>query len=129
MKKEKWKWIPGYEGLYKINRKGMVRSVTRMVKRRTQPPFFLKGRVLTRSEKNKYYFVTLWKNNRYKNLYLHRLLLICFVGPPPTNKSYGCHKDDNRKNNKINNLYWGTAKTNSEDAIHNGLPVGRPLSK
>ena len=30
------------------------------------------------------------------------------------------HKDDNKQNNIVDNLYWGDAKDNSLDAIKNG---------
>lgn len=33
---------------------------------------------------------------------------------------YALHKDDNRENNTLENLYWGTPSQNSQDVITNG---------
>jgi hypothetical protein len=33
---------------------------------------------------------------------------------------YGCHRDDNRYNNHLDNLYWGTPWQNKQDAKRNG---------
>lgn len=55
-----------------------------------------------------------------KKVRVHILVLETFVGPRPKGMK-GLHKDDNRKNNKLRNLYWGTQKENMEDADRNGL--------
>lgn len=41
-------------------------------------------------------------------------MLVCeaFHGPAPTSVSVCMHKDENSKNNKSNNLEWGTQKEN-----------------
>lgn len=43
-------------------------------------------------------------------------------GYPQDGKKYECcHRDDNRSNNDISNLYWGTRAQNVDDAYRNGL--------
>jgi hypothetical protein len=48
--------------------------------------------------------------------------LICetFNGPKPDPSLICCHRDDDHSNNTPSNLYWGTKKQNTEDAIRNG---------
>lgn len=54
-----------------------------------------------------------------KKEYIHRLVLIAFLGDPKDGQ-IGCHKDDNIRNNRLDNLYWGTYKSNAQDSIRNG---------
>jgi hypothetical protein len=35
-----------------------------------------------------------------------------------------CHRDDDKKNNHLNNLYWGTHRQNFKDAKRNGIIWG-----
>lgn len=36
---------------------------------------------------------------------------------------FACHRDDNKDNNCLTNIYWGTPKENTADAIRNGNHV------
>ncbi len=50
---------------------------------------------------------------------VHSMILEALVGPRPI----GCvarHLDDDKTNNHVDNLAWGTPKQNSEDMIKNG---------
>lgn len=57
--------------------------------------------------------ITIWRTNR--------LVLMVFVGPPPTAKHQAAHWDDNKSNNHISNLRWATALENAADKKRNGL--------
>ena len=50
-----------------------------------------------------------------KPIALHRLVLLSFVGPPPTRGPIGRHLDDNQENNNLKNLSWGTHIDNMRD--------------
>ncbi len=62
-------------------------------------------------------------NGFHKKIGIHILLLTAFVGPRPTSKweTYVArHLDDNRLNNSLENLAWGTSKDNVYDSMKNG---------
>lgn len=63
--------------------------------------------------KDNYRYVQLGKNN-YKSV--HRLVAEAFI-PNPGNKPCVCHKDCDRTNNKVENLYWGTYEENINHPI------------
>lgn len=94
---------------YKINRNGDVISKRKGVIRRLKPS----------EDKNGYLFVILYDpdgNPHTKKI--HRLLAETFID----NKfDYPIvrHLDDNKQNNELSNLKWGTHKHNSEDMIRN----------
>jgi hypothetical protein len=59
---------------------------------------------------------------------VHRLVAITWIGPPPFLGAYVLHKDDNPDNNHYTNLYWGTQKQNTDDALRNGhRPQGEKM--
>jgi hypothetical protein len=51
--------------------------------------------------------------------YLHVLLMQVFGGPCPEGHEV-CHRDDNKANNGLDNLYYGTRQNNIHDAFRNG---------
>lgn len=58
------------------------------------------------------------------NRYVHRLVLMTFVGPCPPGMM-ACHNDGNAANNRLSNLRWDTHKANIRDALtHGAYPVG-----
>lgn len=54
-----------------------------------------------------------------RRVYIHRLVAETYI-PNPDNKPCVCHKDNNRSNNSVNNLYWGTYKENTTQALVGG---------
>lgn len=68
---------------------------------------------------------------RGKQILVHRLVLLTFVGPCP-NGMEACHfPDSNPANNRLENLRWGTHKENFEDYRKHGLrpALGERCSK
>jgi hypothetical protein len=56
---------------------------------------------------------------KIKAFYVHRLVLEAFIGPCP--EGMECrHLDGNPKNNRLDNLYWGTGKENATDRVRHG---------
>lgn len=102
---ELWKDIPGYEGLYQVSDCGNVRSLnwrnTGIVKN-----LYLKPH-------NKGYLqVELVKNRKKKMLTVHRLVAATFI-PNPDNLPVINHKDENKSNNRVDNLEWCTFSYNA----------------
>ena len=58
-------------------------------------------------------------NKRLVNRYIHRMVAIAFI-PNPENLPQVGHKDHNKDNNCVENLYWTTQKQNTRDGIEAG---------
>lgn len=56
--------------------------------------------------------------NRKKD-YIHRLLAKAFIDNP-NNEAYVRHYDDNKLNNDLRNLRWGSPQENHDDMVRNG---------
>lgn len=84
-----------------------------------------------RKKNNGYLIVSL--RNKAGNKYtfnIHRLVAETYI-PNPDNKPCVGHKDNNRENNTVENLYWCTHKENTQQCIRDGRfkPRGKtPLS-
>ena len=108
MTEEIWRPIDGYEGLYEVSNTGLIRSLDRFVGNRNR----IKGKILSiKIEKNGYCSVALFKYGKMKRYLVHRLVAQEFIpnteGLPQVN-----HKDEDKTNNRVENLEWCTAKYN-----------------
>lgn len=114
---EFWKWIPGYEGLYKVSSLGRVKSVKRV----DHSGHLRESKYLTACKINQTHFaVCLVKNRKRKFRYVSDLVLSTFIGPRPKDKQARHFPDRNTANNKLNNLSWATPKRNQRDRIVHG---------
>lgn len=103
----KWKPVKGYEKEYSINKYGEVM--------RNETKKLLKPSVA----KNGYFIVSLWKNNKGKTHYIHRLIAEHFI--PPYQGETVNHKDGIKTNNDLSNLEWSTYSQNNKHAYDMGL--------
>ncbi len=123
-KKEIWKDIKGYEGLYQISNLGRVKSIKRVVARGTNyKP--IKERVLKAGNNKGYAYVILCKYGKKKTVQVHRLVAYAFI-PNPNNLPCINHKDENPLNNIVSNLEWCTHSYNNS---YNELRVKAAISK
>lgn len=108
-KSEVWKDVVGYEGFYQVSNKGNVYSVERKDSRGQRRG----GRILKpRYTRRSYIQVQLWKNGKSKNKYTHRLVAESFI-PNPKGFLEINHKDENKSNNRVENLEWCTREYNN----------------
>ena len=102
MNNKVWKDIEGYEGLYKISDKGRVKSLKQGKEKILKPLCDRLG----------YLFINLYKNGDMKKCLIHRLVAQAFI--PNTNSLPQVnHKDEDKTNNKVENLEWCSAKYNN----------------
>lgn len=104
---EIWKDIKGYEGLYQISNLGNVKSLRKNV--------ILKCSKCSRE--GNYYKAGLYKNGKTKTILVHKLVANAFI-PNPNNLPCINHKDENKLNNKADNLEWCTYKQNNDYGKH-----------
>lgn len=113
---EIWKDIKGYEGIYQISNFGNVKSLDRYVfagNGANHKYQHIKERKLKLNGGEKYIQVILCKNGKTKPFLVHRLVAEAFI---PNSDNLPCvnHKDEDTKNNNVNNLEWCTYKYNNE---------------
>lgn len=108
---EIWEDIKGYEGYYQVSNLGNVKSLSRITKGKKYGVHKLKDKILKPIKCGNYYFITLWKSRKYKQIYIHRLVATTFI-PNPDSLPEVNHKDGNTENNNINNLEWCTRAYN-----------------
>lgn len=121
-KKKIWKPISGYELLYEVSSLGRVRSLPRRVWQtgnKCEYYHTYKGRVLSLVLRpSGYYEVSLTDKERRKNYSVHYLVASAFL-PNPHGLPQINHKNENKADNRVDNLEWCTAKHNSNHATRN----------
>lgn len=106
--KGNWNPVEGYSN-YLISDDGRVFSLT-------------SNRLLTiQTRKDGYKVIILWKDNKGKNKYIHRLVLKHF-GSAGRNETVN-HIDGDKGNNHISNLEWMSYSDNNKHARDTGLWV------
>lgn len=120
MSKEQWKPIIGYEGYYEVSDLGRVRSIDRIVGRR-----HCRGRVrkLTVDNNGHYLKVQLCRDGVIETKQVHRLVAEAFVVNPNDYPQVN-HKDENKRNNTVDNLEWCTHTYNMNYGSKPGKTTG-----
>lgn len=116
---EIWRDIEGYEGLYQISNKGNVKSLYKGSERILRPWDNGCG----------YMNIGLFKNGMLKCIKVHRLVAITFI-PNPYKLPEVNHKDENKKNNCVDNLEWMIHRDNLNYGTRNeraGYSRSKPI--
>lgn len=108
---EEWKYIEGFEGVYKISNKGRLKRI--YVENRYEKLVSLY------TDRTGYIRCTISYKNKRKKISIHREVAKLFV-PNPQNLETVNHKDFNRTNNDVNNLEWMTVSDNIKHSVDNG---------
>lgn len=104
---EEWRDIDGYEGYYQVSNLGRVKGIKLI--RQYKKERILSQYLLDRGKG--YYKVWLYKDKKRKMYYVHRLVAQAFI-PNPNNYPDINHKDENPRNNVVDNLEWCTESYN-----------------
>jgi len=106
--KEIWKDIPNYEGMYQVSNLGRVKSL-KFGKERTLKPGL---------DGSGYCHIVLCKGGVQKDKYIHRLVLLTFVGESELQVN---HKNGVKTDNRLENLEYCTQSENNQHAYDTGL--------
>lgn len=125
MENEIWRPIKGFEGLYEVSNLGRIRSLERTVLRRDGTTIYVKQAILKKFIKFGYETLTLIRDKECHYKRVHQLVAEAFVPIPDelkplcgkkTENGYPRvvvnHKDENKANNRVENLEWCTPKQN-----------------
>jgi hypothetical protein len=125
---EVWRDIPGLEGLYQASSFGQIRSVDRAIPIRKM----YSNNLYTRKIRERilrpafhpagYLFVNLDRKHMGKPV--HQLVARAFLGLPPEHSEV-LHINGNRRDNRIDNLRYGTRSENMHDVYFQNGKVGR----
>lgn len=102
--REIWRDIKGYEGLYQVSNLGRIKSLGNNKSRKEK----IKS---IRISKEGYEKVDLYKKGKIQTLFVHRLVAKEFIKNINSFEEIN-HKDENPRNNNVNNLEWCDRKYN-----------------
>ena len=115
---ELWKPIAGYEGLYEVSSLGNIASLNYAGKKG------IRKNMVPGADKDGYLQVALSKNGKVVWRKVHRLVAKAFIDNPDNLPQIN-HKDENVKNNTVDNLEWCTGKYN----VNYGTAMARKTAK
>ncbi len=105
---ERWRKVPRLPWYYEISNLGRLRSLARVDRR----GWYRKTKIIKYSNAE-----TSLEGKWYP---IAALVLEAFVGPKPLGCRLARHLNDDREDNRVENLAWGTDADNVNDAIKNG---------
>lgn len=111
-----WRDIKGYEGYYQVSNTGLVKAISRTIlfsdgRKRSYPENILSVKEWFENGKG-YLMVKLTKQHKTRGFSVHRLVAEAFI-PNPNNYPQVNHKDEDKGNNRAENLEWCDAKYNN----------------
>lgn len=116
MDNEKWRPVVGYEGLYSVSNMGRVRS-----ERLYKNPSGNIYRFLKPLNANGYMQCGLYKYNRRKKVYIHRIVLSAFSPVDNCDEWTVDHINGDKADNRLSNLRWVRRERNTQLAHENGM--------
>lgn len=133
---EIWRDIEGYEGLYQVSNLGRIRSCDRYVSNGRGSTKLMKSRVLRPGmDRCGYLNVKLYKDGKKKMFLVHRLVYEAFNCKRLEGMQIN-HIDENKLNNRLDNLNlmtpkqninWGTANERRSKKLINHKSLSKPI--
>lgn len=120
MHDETWRPVPRWESYYEVSDLGQVRSLPRNKPHWRGGTMRVAGRILKQATlATGYQRVTLQVENRREQRDVQTLVAEAFFGSRPRGEEVR-HKDGNRRNNRADNLEYGTSGQNRLDSVAHG---------
>ena len=112
---EEWRPVKGYEGIYEVSNLGRVRSLDRVSKFKTGRVVPIAGRVMKTGLHYKGYERLMLSDGSGREIskFVHRLVAEAFI-PNPDGLPEVNHKDEDKTNNRPENLEWCSHIANSQ---------------
>lgn len=116
---EAWRPIPGFDD-YDASSLGRIRRRKGTSPKTGRDHLILKQSMQAwRGKRGGYLVIALEYNGVRRNSAVHRWVLMAFTGGAPEGKC-AAHKNGDRTDNRIQNLYWATWKENTHDKKKHG---------
>lgn len=119
---EIWNDVPGYEKIYQASTLGRIRSLDRRVPKhngKANCNTFYKGKMLKPFPNRDGYLLIYLCDNCVS---AHVVIASTFLGPKPETMIV-LHDNNNKKDNMVSNLRYGTYSENTKDAISDNLYI------
>ena len=123
---EEWKPVKNYEQYYEVSSLGRIRSLDRktIFKDGRVRQFYGKVLIINTVNNSGYLTVSLHDRGKSKTFLVHRIVAEAFVENPNQYTEVN-HIDQNKKNNRVENLEWCTNKEN----VNHGNEIERGAKK
>lgn len=111
---EVWKDIPDYEDLYQVSNMGRIRAFPKMTNIGNKKRFCEMRFLSPIIQHSGYAHIGLWRNGECKQARVHRLVAEAFcANDDPQHKTQVNHLNEDKLDNRAENLEWVTAKQNT----------------
>lgn len=112
--KEVWKQLSGFEGYYEISNLGKIRSLDRTIILKNGNKRKLKGKEVKQTKyKSGYLYIKISCNGKNLHARVHRLVALHFVNGRTKEKNQVNHINENKLDNRAENLEWCTNTYNN----------------
>lgn len=124
-KRERWKPVVGFEGLYEVSDQGEIRGLARWISHPRGGLRLWASRTLVANVlgNNGYLGVSLCRDGERYVRTVHSIVTAAFHGPRPGQMD-AAHKNGDRQDNRASNLSWKTRTANHADKIRHGTHNG-----